>query len=399
MSPVKNLAAVLALSLATASAAYADGFSYRFSGFGTVGYAATDTNDVMLTNPGQIDGARKGGSALVDSRLGGQLDFTFTPALSATVQGLARQDQKGDFAPVLEWAFLRYKVSNSVAVRIGRLGFPTYLVSDYRYVGYANPWVRAPLEVYKLAPVDNYEGADITWSHDVGQGFLTLQALAGHISNPAADANGGRLKVNQLVGGYVTYEIGNLRLRGGVSSGKVSYWTNNTNALFGGLQQVGLVDVRNLFNADNSHTTFSSLGFNYDAGNILATGEYAKLHSSARLLGDSAGWYGTFGYRLSKVMPYVTWAGQSKQSDLGKYSIPSIPQLAPLAAGVHGLAASSSQHTVSLGVKIDVHSNVALKFQADHVQPSAGGGLFSDVRAGYHGQSVNVYSAVVDFIF
>ncbi|MGP1666933.1 MAG: hypothetical protein ACTS5I_13670, partial [Rhodanobacter sp.] len=99
------------------------------------------------TNPNQLKGARKSGSVLVDSRIGGQLDVTFNSALSATVQATAMQNAKGDFAPQLQWAFLRYKFNSHVSARVGRLGFPAYLVSDYRYVGYANPWVRAPLEV------------------------------------------------------------------------------------------------------------------------------------------------------------------------------------------------------------------------------------------------------------
>ncbi len=401
MSPVKNLAAVLVLSLAAASVAHADdGFSYRLSGFGTVGYAATDTNDVMLTNPGQIKGARKGGSALVDSRLGGQLDLTFSPAFSATVQGIAMQDTRGRFEPVLQWAFLRYKLNSNLALRVGRLGFPAYLVSDYRYVGYANPWVRAPIEVYKLAPVDSFEGADVTWNHDVGQGYLTVQALAGHVSSPVTDttAQSGRVKVNQLAGGYITYELGNLRVRGGVSTGKVSYTTSGIKVLLGGLHQAGFDNVAGLFSSESARTTFSSLGANYDAGNILITGEYAKLRSDSNLLGTSNGWYGTFGYRLGKVMPYVTWGGYSKQSSIGSYNIPAVGPLLPLIAGLDDVAGSASQHTTSLGMKMDVYKNIALKLQADHVLPDAKGGRFGGVRAGYHGQAVNVYSVAVDFL-
>lgn len=401
MSPIKNLAAVVALSLATASTAYADGFSYRFSGFGTVGYAASNTNDVMLVNPNQLNGVRKGGSGLADSRLGGQLDLTFTPRLSATVQAIAMQDPKGRFRPQAEWAFLRYKVSSSTALRVGRLGFPAYLVSDYRYVGYANPWVRAPLEVYSLAPLDSFEGADLSWSHDLGGGYLTVQALGGHASTPIADtrSDSGRLKINQLAGGYVTYEVGNLRLRGGVSTGKVSYQISSTDQLYAGLRMAGFDNVVDLFKPDNSRTTFTSLGVNYDADNILLTGEYAKLRSASRLLGHASGWYGTFGYRLGKWMPYVTWAGYSKEDETGGYNIPLYGPLIPLAMGVQGVASSDSQHTASIGLKLDVHSNVAIKFQADHILPAATGGVMESVAPGYNGHAVNVYSVVVDFVF
>ncbi|MGP1666932.1 MAG: hypothetical protein ACTS5I_13665, partial [Rhodanobacter sp.] len=246
-----------------------------------------------------------------------------------------------------------------------------------------------------------FEGADLTWSHDVGDGYLSVQALAGHASAAMADSSSrsGRLKINQLAGGYVTYEIGNLRVRGGLSTGKVSYQVSSTDALFAGLNQAGFDNIVGLFNADNSRTTFSSLGATYDANNILLTGEYAKLRSAARMLGHASGWYGTFGYRLGKWMPYVTWAGYGKTSETGGYAIPPYAPLLPLAMGVDQLASSNDQHTTSAGVKVDVYSNIALKAQVDRVRPSAKGGTFDDVVAGFNGHSVNVYSVVVDFVF
>ncbi|HWU77496.1 MAG TPA: hypothetical protein VN043_13415 [Rhodanobacter sp.] len=394
--------AVLALALSTAFAAHASDsdFSYRFSGFGTVGYTETNSNDVTLTNPGQFKGADKSGSTLLDSRIGGQLDLTFSPKLSATVQAIAMQNQKGKFKPQLEWAFLRYKLSNDVSARVGQLGFPAYLVSDFRYVGYANPWVRAPLEVYGLAALDSYQGADLTWSHSAGTGYLTVQGLAGHASSPAVD-NGtlaGRIKVNQLAGAYVTYEIGNLRIRGGASTGKVSYITSGTKALIGGLEMAGMTDTVNAIDADSARTTFMNLGGTYDANNILAMVEYAKLNS-ASLIGHSQGWYGTFGYRLGKVMPYVSYAGYNKQDDRSMNHVPAMGPLIPLAAAVDGQLMSDNQRTASLGVRWDVYKNIAIKAQYDHVSPSQRGGTFSHVDSAYNGHPVNVYSTVVDFVF
>lgn len=392
----------LAMSMAMATSAYAEsGFSYRFSGFGTVGYAATDSSDVKLANPGQLKGAGEHGSALPDSRLGAQLDLTFNPRLSATVQAIAMQNTKGDFTPQVEWAFLRYKLSNSVTMRMGRLGWPAYLVSDYRYVGYANPWVRAPLEVYNLAPLDSFEGADLSWSHDVGSGYLTLQGLFGHAAAPMPQDSeqSSHLRVNQLTGAYVTYEIGSLRLRGGLSTSKVTYSADSLAQLLGGLQMAGFEDAAKAVAASNARTNFASVGGTYDSGSILATAEYGKLHSGSATIGTASGWYGTFGYRFNKWMPYVTWAGYSKQDHTADFAIPAIGPLLPLAEGVQGVARGNDQHTASIGVRIDVHNNVAVKLQADHVLPSQHGGTFIDVAPGYDGHAVNVYSAVVDFVF
>lgn len=394
--------AALAAALSAACAAHAsdDSFSWRFSGFGTAGYAMTSSDDVLLANPGQFKGAQEGGSALVDSRLGGQLDFTFNPKLGATVQAIAMQDAKGRFRPTVEWAFMRYQLTDNTTVRLGRLGWPAYLVSDYRYVGYANPWLRAPLEVYNLASLDSYEGADVRWSHSLGNGELTVQALAGHASSPLPDtsARTARIKVNQLTGAYATYEIGNLRVRGGLSTGKATYVSQTTGMLHAGLEMAGFGDVADQLLPQNARATFMSLGGTYDAHNIMATGEYGKLRSSG-LLGVASGWYGTLGWRHGDWMPYVTWAGYSKDDSTDKYAVPPYGPLLPLSMGVAALAGGNDQHTASLGVRWDVASKLAIKAQFDHVRPSAAGGTFIHIAPGYDGHPVNVVSVAADFVF
>ncbi|WP_017460334.1 porin [Dyella ginsengisoli] len=395
--------ALLALSLSAAFSAHAadNDFSYRFSGFGTLGYAQTDSNDVLMTNGSQLKGADKSGSFLLDSRLGGQLDLTFNPRLSATVQAIALQDAKGKFRPRLEWAFVRYNLTNDVSVRVGQLGWPAYLVSDFRYVGYANNWLRPPLEVYNLAALDNFQGADVDWTHSVGSGYLTLKVLGGHAENDLPDSSNhsAKLRVNSLMGAYATYEIGNLRMRGGISTGKVSYTTQTLDGLYAGLDFTGFGDVTHKLALRNSRTNFASIGATYDANNVMITGEYADRRSSSLLLGHSHGWYVTGGYRFGNVMPYVTYAGYYKRNDSNEASVPMVGPLVPLSVGVQGLVQQDSQHDVALGARWDLHSNIALKAQVDHVMPSVYGGTFTNVQPGYHGQAVNVYSAVVDFVF
>lgn len=397
---LRTAALATALSFACAAHASDDGFSWRFSGFGTAGYAMTNSNDVLFANPGQYKGAQEGGSALVDSRLGGQLDATFNPKLGATVQAIAMQDAKGRFRPQLEWAFLSYKATDNVTVRLGRLGWPAYLVSDYRYVGYANPWLRAPNEVYSLAALDSYEGADLRWSHDLAGGILTVQALAGHASSPLPDNSerSARIKVNQLTGAYATYEIGNLRVRGGLSTGKASYLSQGTDMLSAGLAMAGYGEVARQLIPAQARATFMSLGGTYDAHDILATGEYGKLRSGG-LLGTASGWYGTLGWRRGSWMPYVTWAGYAKRDDSDRYAVPPVGPLLPLSMGVSQLAGGNDQHTASLGVRWDAASKLAIKAQFDHVRPSAAGGTFIHIQPGYDGHPVNVVSVAADFVF
>ena len=393
--------APLVLALVLAQSVHADDdISYRFSGFGTLGYVQTDTNDLNFTNPGQVKGANKSGSFLVDSRAGGQLDVTFNSQWNTTVQALVTQNAKGDFVPALEWAFVRYKVMDSLMVRLGRLGTPGYLVSDYRYVGYSNPWVRAPLEVYDLMPLDYLDGGDITWMHALGSGTVSIQVIGGHasIDAPSPTQATGHVDVNQMYGGYLTYDIGDLHLRGGVSTTHLTYTSFDLTGLLGELQYAGFDSVASALRADNKRSTFTSFGATYDAHRILLMGEYGSSRSSS-FLGRRKGWYGTFGYHFGSWMPYVTYAGTNKSSQSNTYAIPSYGPLLPLSNDVNSLVASAPQRTTSVGVRWDVHQNIDIKAQFDHVEPNINGGDFTAVSPAYDGHSVNVYSVVADFVF
>ncbi len=66
-----------------------------------------------------------------------------------------------------------------LTVRLGRIGMPTFLVSDFRNVGYANTWLRAPNEVYALAVFPRLEGGDLSYRVHLGGSTLTAQTIAG----------------------------------------------------------------------------------------------------------------------------------------------------------------------------------------------------------------------------
>jgi hypothetical protein len=82
------------------------------------------------------------------------------------------------------------------------------------------------------------------------------------------------------------------------------------------------------------------------------------------------------------------------------------PALAGLGVAINAalnrqLAALPEQSTVSLGARWDIVSNAALKVQWDHIRLGSGSyGTFGNIQPGFPlGGAVNVYSAVVDFVF
>lgn len=160
------------LTSMTASAA-----EVSLSGFGTVGYAKSDQsyNYQRFIN--------KNGTFMRDSVFGAQMDVKVTEQWGATVQGKfapsLSSDSKWDSS--ISWAFLSYRPSNDLLIRVGKQRVPLYLYSENMDVGVTYDFARQPSEMYSIAPTTDYIGAafDKTWSPSIGE--LTLDGYAGSI--------------------------------------------------------------------------------------------------------------------------------------------------------------------------------------------------------------------------
>ena len=62
---------------------------------------------------------------------------------------------------------------------MGRIELQTFLTSDYRQVGYANPWVRVPPELYDTVPITHSDGVDGSYRIHAGAVTNTLHLIDG----------------------------------------------------------------------------------------------------------------------------------------------------------------------------------------------------------------------------
>jgi hypothetical protein len=159
---------IIALAVAAALPTVAAAVDFSYSGFSTAAYAQSDTNDASLGFTAQPESIDKGGSFETDSKLGVQVTAKFNEMISATVQGVAYADLTGDWEPHLDWAYVRVQPRQDLSFRAGYLRAPTFMYSDSIFIGYANTWVRAPMEVYNLSPVFQIRGVDATYRTQLG---------------------------------------------------------------------------------------------------------------------------------------------------------------------------------------------------------------------------------------
>ena len=410
------VASMLALPLAVSAAYAQDSSPVRISGFGTGALTWTDNDQAQFSRPNQASGAKKHPITGVDSNFGLQADYTINDWLSVTGQGLVRKDAEDDYGADLTWAFVKAKVSDDVSIRAGRVGLPVFMISDYRNVGYANTFLRPPVELYSQVPFNSIDGADITWQHSFGDTTYTAQFAAGRTKSQLAGgltAEGRSMTALNLVA-----EHGPVTLRFGRADGKLTI--NNSaslNGLMAGLRTAGtgyhfpqLNQLATDLALDHKKASFTSAGLGLDWNDIVVQTEYAKRKTDS-YVNDTTSWYTMAGYRFGKVLPYYIHSSL-KIDGYPTNTIPAAcpagypasctPTLAVLSGGVNSLKNSGigqgEQTTDSIGVRWDLYRSVDLKMQIDRVRPKDGNGLFVNAQPGFHGP-VTVGSVAVDFVF
>jgi hypothetical protein len=407
LAPIALLA--LALCVAGARADHSRTPKFSFNGFGTLGLVHSseklaDFTSGLLTPSGA--GYTHAWSADVDSRVGVQLSAEFTPRLSAILQVISEQNYDNSYRPHVEWANIRYQISPDFSIRAGRIVLPVFLVSDYRKIGYANTWVRPPVEVYGLIPVGSSDGMDFSYHVTAGEFTHTLQGTYGG-SEPRLPAGGTAQAKDAWTIAY-SAEYGTATVHASYS--RVSLTVDAFKPLFDGFRQFGPAGtaLAEKYDPRNKRFTFIGLGAMYDPGRWFVMGEWGVADSRSAL-GKRSAWYAGGGYRLAKVTPYLTYAqtkAESNTSDPG-LTLSSLPPFlagpaAGLNAGLNGILGTiPAQKTLSVGARWDFAKNAALKLQLDHSRVGAGSpGTLINIQPGFQpGGRFTVFSASLDFVF
>ncbi|RKR07488.1 hypothetical protein C7446_0300 [Kushneria sinocarnis] len=216
MMTCRYLLIVLLALLSGPAQALSGGDRFSVSGFGTLALAHSNLDEAdFVRDIGQPKGAGKGWSARPDSLLGAQLGIELQETLDVVVQGISRYHDSGDFSPELSWAFARWTPQPGIQLRAGRLGWDVYLLSDSRYVGYAYPWVRPPVDHFGTLQLTHVDGADITFRRPIGSDLVALKLYAGRSSGRIFMGEGfaADFEVDRVYGGHVDYETGAWRFR------------------------------------------------------------------------------------------------------------------------------------------------------------------------------------------
>lgn len=408
-SAIIAVGGVLAVLATTAIGQSQDTPNFSFDGFGTIGVVRSNEDRAdFVSNLFAPDGAghTREWSPEVDSRLGLQLTANFTSRLSGVVQVVAEQRYDESYEPTVEWANLKFDITPNLSIRAGRMIQPSFMVSEYRKVGYAIPWVRPPEEVYRIIPVTNIDGIDLSYRSHFNGFTNTLRGTFSRKDVKSVD--GSETKARDGLTITNTLEWGSTSLL--ASYGTFRLTIEDLNPLFDAFRQFGAEGeaIADRYDVDGKRFDVYTIGARHDAGDWFVMGEWARSDSRT-FISDSRGWYVSGGYRYGALTPYLTLARvqvTSNTSDPGLSLAGLPPPLAGQAAGLNAtlnemLGSAAQQKSLSLGTRWDFTRNMALKAQYDYMDFDSGSpGILTNTQPGFRpGGSVSLFSVTLDFVF
>jgi hypothetical protein len=388
-------------AIGTASSVFADDQAPVWHGFFTTGVMFTDS---PLTYDSGLD---RRADVLRLSRVGLNIEKRLDPRWEFAAQLIADSEQINP-----DWAFVSWFPVKGLTLRAGKQKVPMWLMSDHIDVGHTYPWVQPPSEVYELNPMKSANGVGGTYTVTVGGIDISADIVGApyaveHIVSELTDGTSSKydLRLRDLRVANLTVGNDHYQVRVAYAAARVGLFTDayTVKTLHASFGTVGLkVDTHGFlllseyaFNGghyDDDEVSSADATYAAAVAQAQQTGSAADMQAAQQagiedqvmhssIVGSRA-WYGTVGYQMQYVLPFVSYASLRSPKD----SI------------VNG-----SQDSATAGLKYDASLMTDVKIQAQHVWPR------NSTRGMYDGDpndssrtsfpQLNVYSAAVDVAF
>ena len=375
-----------------------EGPALSMRGFGTVGYAqSSNPKGEFLRDLSQPTGVSDGGSLLIDSIVGLQLNYRANETVELAAQAVSHQRFDDTFSPELTWAFVKYDMSPRLSFRLGRIGTEFLMQSDSRMVGYSYLPVRPPVNFYGIVPINYGDGMDVHLSTPLADGVLKGSLYLGVAREqlPAYSVDG-----SQVRSGSLGYDWGPVQFRLIHAESVLANSFATLAPLRDTLASMGATDAANAMDMVGTRSAYDSIGLTYDDGRWLLQAALNTVKHGTVLTENSKAGYISVARRMGSVSPYLGYAwtlSSAKSLDTGLSGVAGETLNAQVDAVLK--ASHQDQQTTTIGLRWDFARNLDLKTQLDFVNGAPSSTLLYDhVQSDWNGRTT-VFSLSMDFVF
>jgi hypothetical protein len=377
----------------------------RVSGFGTIGFVASDSKQFgYRADFSKTSGVFENDFDFAEStNLGIQFDLIATDEIDIVLQAIYRDQQKLTLDTALNLAFIRYSPTANWSFRLGRTAYDMFLLTEYRDIGYAHAWAHVPSEIYGVIPHRYLDGIDMTYSQPLGDLTFSAKLFYGKnkfavtaFSSPDAPTS----KFDDIIGLALDFQAINWDIAANHTS--VKFDEKSIKPLVEAVKQFDVfvpnfsaiwpnaVDFISAADLDNRRGSYTSISGQYRFAKVTIQSELAKvitdtlsieMVNSGYLSGiyhaNSHNFFASIAFTQSQVFNF-------DDSDINFQALAQVP------AGLEVYIQSrvlldfykNNQKTLSVGWRWDFAENISFKLQLDHTRIGKGGStLWQPVHA------------------
>jgi hypothetical protein len=393
--------------------------SHQFSGFATLGVVSNDNPELgfrrdLTQRYGSVDGKLEWRT---DSLIGVQWRGDWTPELETTLQFVLKDRIDNSVERSLEWGFVGYRPADDWTLRLGRLGADIFLLSDYRQVNYAMPWVRPPADYYGFISYYHLDGIDVNKRFDFDESTLNIKLAYGNTKQkfPPPVRGAGSFELDFNGADFIAvYERESWKFRFSFASAVINNRTPQTplDSALSAFEPLWpeAKDLAYGLDIKDKAIKHASLGVVYDDNTWWARTELARVTTSTLVISNTRFFYVSVGRYFGDVSLYLTGGaaraenGPSRVETPTGYPSPLAESLVAVGAGLDVLINSNRpyQDSIGVGLRWDFKSKMALKFQIDKYQAEENGSnlwLKKNLALINAGGDANVVSTSLDVLF
>ncbi len=381
------------------------------SGFGTLalehnGQRGADWRSTSEEGVGV--GRSSDSSGAVASLFGIQADSQFSAKWHATFQVVDRELSNDSFAPYPEWANLRYSPSNDLHLRFGRISNNTFIMSESREVGYTRMMLNLPI-IYVIDPIEYINGGDASYDLRVGDATYHINLIGGQSDLHLTYAAGVVHYHFQQVGANFSVNWHNHSWRLVYNQDRIDSSGPLLSLYESGIDQMSAAGVAGSSSIDDSmHFNgilghFIGAGYTYDDGRWWVQSEAGHRAIASQLIQSLYGGYINVGRHWQNLALYTQYDHIHNSTG---YTLPTLTSSNPLVALVNGVDSGLEQaqniNALSLGLRWDIKSNAALKFEYTYfIKPALSVGPFINATPNFYANSAHVQllGTALDVIF
>lgn len=346
---MKNLSKTLLLLSTVGLAAQAE---VRINGFANLIGGITSSDDSLY---GYEDDISFNSESLFALQVSGDINDKMT----ATGQIVARG--QNDYDAEFEWAYLTFNATDNISISAGRLRLPLFKYSASKDVGYSYHWVNAPRAVYDV-PFNNLDGLRVDYADYAGDWEYNLQLALGQIDSEIA---GGDLIGKNVV--LVTGEVQRDWFKARAVAGRAKS-TLTGSAFDAPISQLATFapQLADDLSLSDDTAVFIGLGLDADFSDWFVSAEFTSIDTKESFSPKDQAYYITAGMRIDALTPSITYEKLDGQGEIRFIDkVASLPAAAQPTAGflvtATQQAAFAEYEVVTLGLRYDMDTNVALK--------------------------------------